>query len=921
MSAEVFGREAELQALRAFLNGVEHAAAAMVLAGSAGAGKTTLLRAGAELAAEHGYTVLTTAPARSDMRLAFAGLADLLGPHLGAVIDDLPGPQAAALRVALLLADAPASPPEPRLIATAFRSAVIEIANAAPVLVAVDDVQWLDSASENAVGFAMRRLEHERIGLLCAQRTDRPGADLPLELDRARMTCELVPVGGLSIGALHRMLRTQLGRSFPQPTLRRIEAESHGKPFIALEIGRALIRRGHSGTGVRPLPVPDTLNGLVDEHIAELPPAVRGGLELVAIMPDAPSAFYVAGGVAEADLDAAVEAGVLEQAGERMRFAHPLLRSAMEGMIPPGRLRELHAIAARLTDSPEDAVRHQALAVASQSAQVAASLEAAAEAAIGRGATRNAGDLYELAASLTPEDQYADMSRRIAEAGRLLTLAGNQAGAAAILERYLASAPAGAHRAKVVARLAYLHTDVDPARATALLREALAEATADPALTSDIHILLAEVMSRSGEPQGALNEAGRAVVAAEQAGRPELVAAAILTLCQMQLLDGRPVDQILLQRALGIEAELGTEACLENPPALIAGQVSFIEGQLEDAERHWRRLLAACDAAGLEYWRPDMFLRLSHLALCRGDLEAASALAAEGLEGAEQQDHPHTIAALLWVGAQAAAYRGDVDAARDLALRGMQEAAKASTPTFLLRNESVLGLLDLAQGHCQAAAERLAPLAVRWRSGAARFLVTTGIDVLAVEPLIGVGDLGQAASLIADMATTAHTTLGAAIIARCRGHIAAAGGDSPLAVAELSEALRLHDQISPHPLERGRILLLLGGVQLRLNERAAARATLTEALAIFDRAAARLWAERARSELARISGRAPAPADLTQTERRVAELVANGRSNKEAAAELFVSVRAIESTLTKAYAKLGVRSRTELAAALRQPGG
>jgi DNA-binding CsgD family transcriptional regulator len=167
------------------------------------------------------------------------------------------------------------------------------------------------------------------------------------------------------------------------------------------------------------------------------------------------------------------------------------------------------------------------------------------------------------------------------------------------------------------------------------------------------------------------------------------------------------------------------------------------------------------------------------------------------------------------------------------------------------------------------------------------------------------------------MADTAYNALGAAIIARGRGHLAAARGDLEEAIDNLQRALWLHDQISPQPLARGRILLLLGGVQLRLKERGAARATFSEALALFDRAGARSWAERARSELARISGRSPGPAALTATEQRVAELIASGRTNKEAAAELFVSVRAIESTLTKAYAKLGVRSRTELAARLR----
>jgi DNA-binding CsgD family transcriptional regulator len=164
----------------------------------------------------------------------------------------------------------------------------------------------------------------------------------------------------------------------------------------------------------------------------------------------------------------------------------------------------------------------------------------------------------------------------------------------------------------------------------------------------------------------------------------------------------------------------------------------------------------------------------------------------------------------------------------------------------------------------------------------------------------------------------ARGPLAAAIVARCRGQIAVGRDDLGAAVTEFTAALRLHEQVSSQPLIQGRILLELGSVQRRLSQRAAARSRLSAALALFETIGAPLWVARAGAELARISGRSPGPLALTATELRVAELVASGRTNKEAAAELFVSVRAVESTLTKAYAKLGVRSRTELAARLRR---
>src|SRR5690242_15369515 len=257
MPGQVFGRDAELTVLAAFLRGLPGGPGALVLSGPAGAGKTTLLRAAVAEATALGMTVLATQPAGSDVRLAFTGLSDLLGPELDALLPRLPPPQRRALSVALQVQDAPGRPPEPIAIAVAVRTALAVLAAVAPVLVAVDDVQWLDPPSRAAVSFALRRLVAEPVGLLGALRAAGGEPELPLELDRARLPAELVPLGGLSPGALHRMLRSRLGVSFSHPTLRRIEAESAGNPFIALEIGRALARRGMTRLAGRDLPIPD----------------------------------------------------------------------------------------------------------------------------------------------------------------------------------------------------------------------------------------------------------------------------------------------------------------------------------------------------------------------------------------------------------------------------------------------------------------------------------------------------------------------------------------------------------------------------------------------------------------------------------------------------------------------------------------
>jgi ATP/maltotriose-dependent transcriptional regulator MalT len=235
---------------------------------------------------------------------------------------------------------------------------------------------------------------------------------------------------------------------------------------------------------------------------------------------------------------------------------------------------------------------------------------------------------------------------------------------------------------------------------------------------------------------------------------------------------------------------------------------------------------------------------------------------------------------------------------------------------YLLGNEALLGSLDLALGNFTAAAARLRPLTGQiWRVG--RRPSFQGIVTDTIEALTGAGELDDAASLLAELAGRYTDPVTAAATARCRGALAAAGGRLEGAVAELTSALDLQGQMTRQPVEQGRTLLALGAVQRRLKQRRAAREALGEALGVFEGAQSALWAARATEELARVSGRPAGAGELTATELRVAGLIAQGLSNRAAAAELFVAVRTIESTLTKIYAKLGVQSRTQLASHLR----
>ena len=331
-------------------------------------------------------------------------------------------------------------------------------------------------------------------------------------------------------------------------------------------------------------------------------------------------------------------------------------------------------------------------------------------------------------------------------------------------------------------------------------------------------------------------------------------------------------------------------------------------------------MLGRAETGNVEYWRAHVLSRLSRAALLGGDPGRAADLAEEGLAVAEQLDLPHTTSVLLYACGLVALCRGQAGPVRQLSDRGADLSSQIDDPAYVVLHQALPGSLDLALGDSPAAAARLGPLAGRLLDLGPRRLGTSFAVADAVEALTGAGDLDPAARLIERLECSQGGPVTAALAARCRGALASARGDTSAAMAELTSAVRWHDQVSRMPVERGRTLLSLGALQRRLKKRATARDTLAEALKLFDGAGARLWAERARAEQARVSGRAPGPRDLTETEQRVAALVASGLSNQQVAAELFVSVRAVESTLTKAYAKLGIRSRTQLAARLHHGG-
>jgi DNA-binding CsgD family transcriptional regulator len=895
VESEILGRDEELDRLGRF---VEAESGALVVEGEAGIGKTTLWRWAAERAAAGGQRVLVCRPNGAEAGLSYAALGDLLGGALDDALPVLPPPQRRALAVALLLEEPDGPPPDARAIGVAVQGALRALAADGPVLLAIDDVQWLDGATGAALDFALDRLGGEPVATLAARRLGLAG---PLELAGA----ERIGVGPLSIGATHRLLTSRLGASLSRPVLVRLHETSGGNPFYALELGRAQLRRGAEPGA--PAALPDDLAGLVRERIAGLHGRAAAAAALLA-SPTVEDVVRACGGD-RGGLDEAVAAGVLELDGDRVRFTHPLLAAGVEASMWPPDRRALHGRLAAILVDPEERARHLALAADGPDAGVAAALEEAARFAAARGATAAAAELAALAVRSTPATDVDVLRRRRIAAAELHLRAGDLSAARNLLEAALAGAT-GADRARVLFRLA--QTSGDP---TALdsLDEALAAAS-DDRLRAEVELDRVGWLHIVGGLAAARPGARVAVVAARRAGDPILLASAVSTLAVMDVMAGEPVDLEALRQAVVTEATDPAWPQAAYPPSVVLGMSLQFADRLDEARDVLEASVARSLARGDESARHQALLHLSETESRAGRYDRAAAIADEAVASAEQTGYEQPTGAVLYVKALADTYRGRVGSARAAATAGLAIAERIGDLPFALQHRGGLGFLELSLGDVAAADALLRPL---WpQIGAAGYGDPSVLPVLpnAIEAMVRLGEREQAQLQLAELerhGARLGSPWSLSQAARCRALLAA---DPDEAEDWFERAFAEHERM-PGPFERGRTLLARGRVRRRARRRAAARESLLAALAIFEELGTPLWAAQARAELARLAGRS-AGGGLTETERRVADLAACGLTTSEVAAALAVSPKTVEGHLSRIYAKLGVRSRTQLAGRL-----
>jgi DNA-binding CsgD family transcriptional regulator/KaiC/GvpD/RAD55 family RecA-like ATPase len=933
------GRADEVAVIDGFLADSLAEPRALLIDGEPGIGKTTLLHHLLTLASRRGYTVLSCRSTRSEMDLSYAGLVELLGELDNDVVAALPDPQARALRVMLRRED-PDSAVDRLSLGIAVVAAVRTIASTRPVLLAVDDAQWLDHPSAKTIAFVVRRLAGTttRMAVVrsdggrptAGKRGSAPswgdGVDWHAELARAVPVgrLETLRLGPIDPSELGRILRRALGWVPAWPRVVRIAELSAGNPLYALELARAFGAARSSDDLDHALP--DGVLELSRSRIANLPRRVRKAVELAAV-PGTPTLDLLrrldpaALDLREA-LEAAARRGILSVDGERILFSHPILAAAAYGSIPPDERRRLHRAVAMLADDLEERARHLAKATVGADPQVAVALEGAAEQAWRRGAPDAAADLLRLACRLTPPTDADALALRRVAFGRLLHSSGDAPGAIGELEAVVDSLPPGLIRARALFHLMYVtRLAGSPVRAVEFGAQAAAEAAEDPSFQSQVYELLSRISDDDIELKLETARKGVQALARVAAPDPTVVFHGRAALVEAEFYAGLGIH---LDRLDGLDP--GSRR--QFPPLRTAsrgedliGRLLTYGGHIDEGLQSLRGMYERASVEGRSVL-PAVLGWMAEAEIMAGRFTAAAALTEEAIERAEEIGTEGGTPWEVGFHAVALAMLGRLDDAEQAASRitGLAEADPSvgldEAPARL-----ALGIVALARGRFADAVAHLQALDQAKRAAGIREPRLCAHTSELIEALVGSGALADAVDVLARFEEEAETSAGQwsrAAAARCRALVLATKGDLDAALTAAERALLLIDGL-PMPFERARTVFALGQLRRRRREKSLARQALQEALAAFEELGTPVWAERARAELARIPLR-QTTTGLTPTEERIARLAVEGLTNREIADRTFLSLKTVEVNLTRVYRKLGVRSRAVLATRLAEKG-
>lgn len=910
----VVGREAELYEVDRFIEDLARQPAAVAIEGEAGIGKSTIWAEARRRAELRNATVLACRPSGAEAKLSFAGLTDLLATVPEAPWAKLPAPQREALDVALLRVAPSGRAPIARGVAAGFLALIKALAADGPVVIAVDDLQWLDAPSRSVLDYAVRRLDSEPVGLVYTRRLQSTAPSLEPSFPAGRI--RRLSLKPLSLGALARIVSAQLGRALPRPTMVRIRQIAGGNPFYVLEIARLLIESGITISPAAELPVPHDLRALAATRIRRLPHAAREELLLAAVLsnPTGETVHLDALGPAE-------EAGIVTvDPHGRIEFVHPLLASAAYGSVSTARRRELHRRAAALVGDAEQRARHLALAADAPDPEIGNGLDEASVLARVRGATGAAAELAELAAERTPPSETETRAARLLTAARLHLDTGDLTRADLLAQRVLSAGGGNrtsAEALQVIAQLRVRQTGFTEAAAHAT--RALALAAGDDRLSADIELDLAFFGVSLGDIVGAQAYARAALTHAETSGDQPLLGDALAGMSVMEFLGGGGHAEDRMERALALEDPARMRTFVMRPSG-IHGLLQLWIGRPAAALEILERVQSDAVDRGQEGVAPLLSLYLVWACLWQGEFASAKRYADECLEASALLDDAMLEGISLSASALVHAHMGPTDLARDQGRRALAVFDRLEWRSGAIWPIWALGLAEVADGQSGAADALLGPLADQLAKMGTPDPVMATFVPDEIESLIGLGELERGAALLEPFVRLAdehRRSYAIAAAARCQGLLAAAKGRPADAFAAFARALEEHERAGM-PFERARTLMLDGQVHRRFKRRGIARELLAEAAEVFTRLGADPWAARARDELDRVGRRASSRDELTASERRVAELVAAGLPNREVAERAFLSIKTVEATLTRVYRKLGVRSRVELARAIEE---
>lgn len=894
---------------------------ALVVEGEAGIGKTTFLLTLLERARASGFQVLATRPTAADTVLAYASLADLLGGIDPAVLAKLPEPQRLAIDRILLRATEDDLAIGQRAVAAGFVSVVEELATQRPVLLAIDDLQWLDPSSAAVVSFAAGRVCGP-VGVVGAVRIE-PDGDAASWLTTSNPdSLTRIRLDPMTPRELHTVMSRRLGQAFSRPIAARIHQISGGNPFYAIELGRAI----STGAIRADTPLPGTLAELVRARLHSVNECVRDALLATACIAT-PTVELVAA-VLESELDDVIEllevaedTGIVMFEGNLVRFSHPLLAHGVYTGARPSRRRDLHRRIASIIDEPEVRARHLALATLKGDPATLDSLDTAAESARVRGAPIAAAELLELAMRLggdTPDRQIRAAVHHFnaGDAARARALLNN------IIER-----PAPKSLRAAALRLLGLWSLLDGSsrEAAELLNEALNDAGDDLALRVQSLVPLAHAQVNVRHLDDAASSIADAVRTAQRIQHPQLLSQALAMHALVSFLLGDGLDEPTLERALALEdREAPISAHLDTTvqsAALMAGS-----GRLDKARDELLTYRRRAIERGQE---SELMMFAFHGGLneiWRGNFADCALIAESVMERAVQLGGGYLPLALApMLQSALAAYAGKEYEARRYAGEALEICQRCDSP-FLVTVWPITtsGFLDVSLGNYKAALDTLEP----WLRAIEEAPHGTEIFVApflpdAIEAMIQLERLVDAEGFVELLESNGRRLDRAwmlALGARCRAMLAAARGDLDSAGMQVQRAMIEHDRL-PMPFERARTQLLLGQIQRRQRKKAVASTTLHEALGTFERLGTPLWAERARNELARVKVGPQQGAGLSASEQRVAELATSGLTNREISAALFISPKTVGTNRARVYRKLGINSRAQLGRHMGQLDG